>query len=101
MSIQSRLAALERVAAQRARQQTERDEFCGVIPFPDMDGNVYMCWEIPCDHVPKWEEFGSFGRRRDTCPDADICEYAPICHAGKGRTQTSKEGSGALDQPKG
>lgn len=86
MSIQTRLAALEQAAAQRAQQQAEREQLCGVIPFPDMDGNIYMCWNIPCDHVPTWQEFGSFGRCRETCPDADTCDYAPICHAGEART---------------
>lgn len=90
MSIQSRLAALERLAAQRVREKTEREQFCGVIPIPDSNGIVFMCWDIPCDRVPKWEEFASLCRRRDTCPDADACEYESICHAGEGRTQTSK-----------
>lgn len=82
MSIQSRLAALERVAAQRARQQVDR--ICGVFPIPDSSGDVFMCWDIPCDRILQGlVEFAECHRQRATCPDADICEYASVCHAGE------------------
>lgn len=85
MNIQSRLEALERLAAQRARKQAERGQFCGVIPIPDSNGTVFMCWDIPCDRVPTWAEFGSLSRRRATCLDVAECEFALVCRAGQPR----------------
>lgn len=87
MSIQSRLEALERLVAKRACRQSEREQFCGVIPILDANGIVTMCWDIPCDRVPKWAEFGLLCRRRETCPDVAECECAPICQAGERREQ--------------
>lgn len=81
MSIESRIWTLERKAGEKARRAAERREFCGVIPFVGLDGFVYMCWDIPCDHVPTLSEFHQCGRCRATCPDTAECQYADKCRA--------------------
>lgn len=79
--IESRIEALERKAGEKARLLSEREQFCGVIPFFSIDGTVYMCWDVPCDHIPALSEMPQFGRCRATCPDAAECQYAGKCRA--------------------
>lgn len=83
MSIENRVAKLEKLAAERARQQSERGEFCGVIPFRVKDGFIASCIFVPCDRVPTWQEWGGLARSKSDCPDVLVCEYADVCRSGE------------------
>ena len=81
--IEKRIAKLEALAAQHARQQAERNERCGVIPWIVRDGYITGCVYIPCDHIPTMREFASLGRRKSTCPDVLTCVYSDVCRSGE------------------
>lgn len=83
MNLDERLKRLERLASARARMLVEREQFCGVIPLIVRDGFIQSCVYIPCDHVPTWQEWGSLGRSKATCPDVETCGCADVCRAGE------------------
>lgn len=83
MSLENRIAKLEQLAAQRARQQAERNERCGAIPWRVQDGYIVACVFIPCDRVPTWQEWASLGRMKASCPDVVTCDYADVCKSGE------------------
>lgn len=82
-NLESRIATLERLAAQRARQQAERNERCGAIPWRVLDGYVVTCIYVPCDRIPTWQEWGSLARAKTACPDVGTCEYTDVCRSGE------------------
>lgn len=78
-----RIAKLEALAAQRARQQAERNERCGAIPWRVSDGYIVTCVYVPCDRVPVWQEWASLARTKATCPDVLTCQYSDVCKSGE------------------
>ena len=82
-NLESRIQALERRANAKAQMRADREQFCGVIPLIVRDGFIRSCVYIPCDRIPTWQEWGSFGRAKATCPDVATCEYADVCRSGE------------------
>lgn len=82
MNIESRIKLLEQRAAEHARKEAERRQFCGAIPLVWRDGFISGCMYIPCDRVPAYSEMASLTRKKATCPDIESCEYSDVCRSG-------------------
>lgn len=87
-NLESRLRAAELELADRARQQAQRNERCGVTPWIVRDGFITMCVYVPCDRIPAWQEWGSLARKKATCPDVVTCVYSDVCSSGESLPQT-------------
>lgn len=82
-NLKARLERLEKLAAQRAGQQAERGQYCGVIPWIVRNGFIRSCVYVPCDRVPVWQEWASLARTKAACPDVGACEYTDVCRSGE------------------
>lgn len=82
-NLKARLERLEKLAAQRAGQQAERGQYCGVIPWIVRNGFIRSCVYVPRGRIPTWQEWGSLARTKATCPDVVACDYADVCKSGE------------------